>query len=171
MILFNKYLSLFATTAILLCIVSCKIYKFTDASINPNIKTIKINQFTNTAPIQVSTLSTTLEQKLVNKFVRESRLTFVKDNPDLEFSGNIVEYYIEPITISGTETTAQNRLSIAIKVDFINKIEPTKSFSQIFRDGENFDASRDITQVQDELIEIILDRTIQNIFNKAFVNW
>jgi hypothetical protein len=158
--------------SVIVCLCSaCKIYKFTDASINPNLKTIKINQFTNTSPIQTTTLANDFEQKLVNKFVRESRLTFVKDNPDLEFSGNIVEYYIEPIAISGTETTAQNRLSIAIKVDFVNNIEKDKSFSQVFRDGENFDASKDISQVNEELVNIIFDRTIQNVFNKAFVSW
>ncbi len=169
---------MYSTKKIFLCICSiawlcsaCKIYKFTDASINPNIRTIKINQFTNTSPIQTSTLSNDFEQKLVNKFVRETRLTFVKEDPDLEFSGNIVEYYIEPIAISGTETTAQNRLSIAIKVDFVNKLEQERSFSQIFRDGENFDASKDISEVNDAIVNIIFDRTVQNIFNKAFVNW
>jgi hypothetical protein len=149
----------------------CKIYKFTDASINPNIKTIKVNQFSNTAPIQVSTLSASIEDKLTSKFLRESRLNFVTQNPDIEFNGTIIEYYIEPISISGTEVTAQNRLSIAIKVDFTNKIEENKNFSQIFRDGENFNANQDIAQVQNQLIEVILDRIVQNIFNKAFVNW
>lgn len=167
---FSKKIGVVIIVVLLLC-TACKIYKFTDASINPNVKTIMINQFTNTSPIQTSNMANVFEQKLINKFIRESKLTFVKENPDLEFSGNIVEYYIEPIAISGTETTQQNRLSIAIKVDFINNVEKDKSFSQVFRDGENFDASKDISQVNDELLNIIFDRTVQNVFNKAFVSW
>lgn len=167
---FSKKIGVVIIVVLLLC-TACKIYKFTDASINPNVKTIMINQFTNTSPIQTSNMANVFEQKLINKFIRESKLTFVKENPDLEFSGNIVEYYIEPIAISGTETTQQNRLSIAIKVDFVNNVEKDKSFSQVFRDGENFDASKDISQVNDELLNIIFDRTVQNVFNKAFVSW
>jgi len=167
---FSKKIGVVIIVVLLLC-TACKIYKFTDASINPNVKTIMINQFTNTSPIQTSNMANVFEQKLISKFVRETKLTFVREKPDLEFSGNIVEYYIEPIAISGTETTQQNRLSIAIKVDFVNNVEKDKSFSQVFRDGENFDASKDISQVNDELLNIIFDRTVQNVFNKAFVSW
>ncbi|MBK9636228.1 MAG: hypothetical protein IPO64_17595 [Bacteroidetes bacterium] len=46
-----------------------------------------------------------------------------------------------------------------------------KGFSQTFTDGENYDATKDLNSIEDDLITTITDRIIQNIFNKAFVNW
>lgn len=150
---------------------SCKLYKFTDASVNPNLKTITVNTFPNVAPIQVPALSSLFTENLKDKFLRETSLKLATSGGDIEFNGSITTYSIDPIAISNVETVAQNRLTITIRVECINRLEPTKSFSQAFTDGENYDASQDIARIESELINTITERIIQNIFNKAFVNW
>ena len=149
----------------------CKIYKFTDASVNPNIKTLTINNFPNLAPIQVPSLSPELMDKLQSKFVRETNLSFVAGGGDIEIDGVITEYRIEPVAITQTETVAQNRLTIAVRIDFTNRVEKDKNFSTTFRELEVYQANLSGSDVDNQIAPIILDKLVQTIFNRAFVNW
>lgn len=150
---------------------SCKIYKFTDASVNPNIKSVTINTIPNMAAIQVPSIAPQLVEKLQNKFLRETNLRMMQENGDIEISGVIVDYYIDPVAITNTETVAQNRLTISVKIDFISKIEPEKNFSTTFKELEVYDANLSSNEVDDQIAPLILDKLVQTIFNKAFVNW
>ena len=137
---------------ILLCIAtsSCKIYRSTLQ--NPNA-----------APV--------FTDKLKEKFLRETRIALNNDNGDIEFSATIMEYSVDPVTVTGTENLAQNRLNISVQIDYINKKDAKKNFKQVFRDGENYDANRQLIDVESSLSTIIFDRLIQQIFNKTFGNW
>ena len=156
--------------SLLLC-QSCKIYRFTDASINPNIKTVSVQTFPNLAPIQVPSLSQIFTDKLKTKFLRESNLTVLSNGGDIDFNGSIINYNIDPAAVTQTETVAQNRLTISVKVEYTDRIDPNKSFSQVFSDNEVYAASEDISTVEDRLIELITDKLAQSIFNRAFANW
>lgn len=165
-----RYLSI--VILMLLVISSCKIYKFTGASIPPEVKTVSIGNFPNLAPIQAPALSNIFIDKLQDKIVGGTRLKLANANTgDVILSGSIKDYYVNPATISGQEETEQNRLTIVIQVDYVNVIVPEQSFSQSFSDGENFDATQNLTDVEDDLIDIISERIAESIFNKAFVNW
>ncbi len=151
--------------------VSCKIYRFTDASVDPNWKTFVIGQTLNISTLQNPNAAPNFTEKLKDKFSRETRLTLVRDNGDLEFIATITEYSIDPVSITNTETTAQNRLNISVKVDCVNHKDVQKSFTQTFRDGENYDANKQFSDVESALINTIFDRLVQQIFNRTFSNW
>ncbi|HPA36250.1 MAG TPA: LptE family protein [Chitinophagales bacterium] len=150
---------------------SCKIYRFTDASVDPNWKTFNIAQTINISTLQNPNAAPAFTELLKEKFLRETRLTLIRDSGDLDFAATITEYSIEPVAITNTETTAQNRLNISVKVECINKVEATKSFTQTFRDGENFDANRQFSDVENGLTNTIYERLVQQIFNRTFGNW
>lgn len=151
---------------------SCKLYKFTGASIPPEVQTVSIGNFPNLAPIQVGSLSNTFVDRLTDKIVGGTRLRLANGNSgDVSISGSIKDYYVNPTTISGTEQTEQNRLTIVIQVDYVSIVKPEDSFSQTFSDGENYDADLSLTDVEDGLIQTITERIAESIFNKAFVNW
>lgn len=160
---------------ILCCIVmatsSCKIYRFTDAAVDPNWKTFTMAQTINRATLQNPNAAPTLTEAIKNKFLRDTRLVLIRENADIEFSATILEYNIEPVAITGVETTAQNRLNISIKVDCENKKDKTKSFSQTFRDGENYNANAQFSSEETALVNTIYERLVQQIFNRTFGNW
>jgi hypothetical protein len=165
-----KFILTFAI--VFLAIPSCKLYKFTGASIPPEVQTVSIGNFPNLAPIQVGSLSNVFVDKLTEKIVGGTRLRLAGNNTgDISISGSIKDYYVNPTAISGTELTQQNRLTITVQVDYISVVKPSDSFSQTFSDGENYDASLSLIDVENELIAIITERLAESIFNKAFVNW
>lgn len=156
----------------ILILSSCKLYKFTGASIPTEVNTVSIGNFPNLAPIQVGTLSTTFVDNLRDKVIGGTRLKLANGNTgDVVISGSIKDYYVNPTTISGTEEVEQNRLTISIQVDYVSVVAPEQSFSQTFSDGENYDANQSLIDVEADLIDIITERIAESVFNKAFVNW
>lgn len=150
---------------------SCKIYRFTDASVDPNWKTFSVLQTINVATLQNPNAAPTFTEKIKERFLRDTRLSLIRDGGDLEFNPTIIEYNVDPVSITNVETTAQNRLNISVKIECINKKDNSKSFTQTFRDGENYDANKQLSDVENSLINTIFDRLVQQIFNKTFGNW
>ena len=162
------YILFIFSTALL---TGCKLYRFTDASVNPNIKTFRVRTFPNLAPIQNADLSLIFTDRLKQKFLRETNLSISQGNADIEFSGAIQRYDVSTAGVSNTEETSLNRLEISVKVDFINKIETERSFSRTFRQGENYNSESNLAEVEDMLIDAIVELLVQEIFNSAFSNW
>ncbi len=90
---------------------------------------------------------------------------------DVEFSGEITRYETRPTAITSDETAARNRLTIAVRVIYTNFIEPELDYDTSFSRYEDYDASLNLTDVEDELIELIVENLIEDIFNRAFVSW
>lgn len=144
-------------------------YSFTGAPITA--KTISIDYFANKASLVNSSLSQDLTDALRDKFVNQTKLELVNQNAELELSGQIINYYTTAMAIQGNETAALNRLSIVVRVKYTNTGNEDESFEQDFTGFEDYDASKNFASVEDELVSVILERLVQDIFNKALVNW
>lgn len=150
---------------------SCITYGFTGASIPASAKTISIDYIENNADFVNPTLSEILTQSLRDRFSSQSSLVLIPNGGDLQFSGEITNYKTSPQAIQGNDLAALTRLSVTIKIKFTNLIEPENDFETSFTAYEDYDSSMDLTNVQDGLIEVIKDILIDDIFNKAVVNW
>jgi len=157
---------------LLITATACTIgYSFTGAPITA--KTISIDFFPNRARLVNPSLSQLLTDGFRDKFVNHTSLDLVEGDADLHIEGEIIDYKTSPIAIQGNETAALNRLTISVKVRFTNN-EPGKeneSFDQTFTGFEDYDASRSFSSVEDQLVEIIVNRIVTDVFNKALVNW
>lgn len=150
---------------------ACKIYTFSGASISPDTKTIYVGYIENNAPLVVPTLSQSITEALKDRIVTQTGLSLVRTSADIEFEGTIVDYNIKPIAIQGNEFASQNRLTISVKINFINNKDETKNFVQVFTRYADYPGSTNLSQVEQELIRTINTQLIDDIFNKAFVNW
>lgn len=151
---------------------SCDVkYTFTGASISPEVKTVSVDYFQNLAPLVNPTLSNTLSEELRNKFISQTRLNVVPSYGDLSFSGEIKNYGVKPVAIQGNEIAAQNRLTIAVRVKFENKLDPTQNYDKTFSHYEDFSSSQQISQVEQELVSLIVEKLVEDIFNNAVANW
>lgn len=151
---------------------SCKVsYSFTGASIPPEAKTYSVQLFQNLASIVNPTLANYFTEELKNRFLTQTRLTPVPDFGDFAFSGQIVTYDVSPTAIQGDEIAAQNRLTIAVKVKFVNAIDPKQSFDKTFSQYAVFSSSQNFSQVEQALVQEIVEKLIDDIFNAAASNW
>jgi hypothetical protein len=149
----------------------CGIYSFSGASIPPEAKTISIKYFDNYAPIVQPTLSQSFTEALQNRFTSQTTLRLVAKNGDLHLEGIISGYSVSPIAIQGNETAALQRLTIMVKVKFVNKYDPKMDFETSFSRYADFESSQNLSSVEGELIRQINEQLTEDIFNKAAVNW
>lgn len=150
---------------------SCVTYSFTGASIPVSAKTISIAYIENNADFVNPTLSETLTTALRNRFTAQTSLTLIPSGGDLQFEGEITNYSTSPQAIQGDDYAALTRLTVSVRIKFVNLIEPDKNYETTFSAYEDFNSDLNLTSVQDGLIEVIKVMLIDDIFNKAVVNW
>ena len=75
------------------------------------------------------------------------------------------------MAIQGDETAALTRLTIRVEVTFVNTIDDSKSFKTTFSRYQDYPSTQNLEDVKEMLIERINDMLIQDIFDKAVVNW
>ena len=161
----------FVVFLILVLFSGCGVYSFTGASISPEIKTISIQHFPNNAPLIEATLSQSFTDALRDKFVSQTNLTLVTDGGDLSIEGEITGYNTMPVAIQGDEVAALNRLTITVNVTFVNNFDDTKDFESKFTHYVDYPSNQNLSSVKETLITQINEMIVEDIFNKAVVNW
>jgi len=154
-----------------LCLSACKIYSLSGASISPDTKTVSVAYIENNAALVNPTLSQTLTESLKDRIVSQTGLQLIRTTADLDFEGTIVDYSIKPLAIQGNEFAAQNRLTISVKIRFSNNKDESKNFEQVFTRYADYPGTQTLSTVEADLIKTINTQLIDDIFNKAFVNW
>lgn len=150
----------------------CKIsYSFTGASISPLAKTLSIQYFQNRASLVQPGLSQALTDALIDKCKSQTNLSIINGLGDMNFEGEITDYSTKPLTVGADATAAVNRFSISVKVKFTNAIDPDFSYDQTFTRYEDYDSTQDLNQVEASLSADIIEMIVEDIFNRAFVNW
>lgn len=146
-------------------------YSFTGASIPPDAKTISIQNFPNYASLVNPQLSQVLTDGLRNAFSSQTSLNLVDYDGDLDIKGEITNYTMQPTAITGNDQAAMNRLTITIKVVFVNTKDPNANFEQSFSRYKEFSAQMNFSAVENSLVEEIVNELIDDVFNRAVVNW
>ena len=173
----KKYIviQLFTTILLLLTTSGCKItYNMSCAIISPYVKTVFVDYFRNRSKVINPTLSQSFTEALKDKFVNETSLSINKDQGDLEFSGEITGYDVRPLSIQKSETgrdfASMNRLTITVKVVFVNNKNHDQDFNTTFSAYYDWDSSKAINQVENEAVLVINTQLIDDIFNKSLSN-
>ena len=151
---------------------SCGIYSFTGTSIDADVKTVTINYFEYLAPKMNPSLSNQLTEALQEKFIKLTKLELVDIDGDLEIVGAVTGYDMKASAITANEQAAQNRLTVNVKIDFINRLYPEESFeSKSFSAYQDFDASQSLDAVEATLCEDIVEQLCEDIFNATVAQW
>lgn len=161
-----------AAVAILFGTSSCGIYSFSGTSIQPDVRTITINYFEYKA-LQVNpTLSNDLTEALRQRFRQMTSLEQVDQEGDLEITGEITGYSVSASSVTAQEVAAQNRLTVTVRVSFMNRKYPEDDFEgSTFSGYADFDSSQSLDAVQSTLCEEIVDKLVEDIFNATVAQW
>jgi hypothetical protein len=158
--------------SLLLCLQACKGgYSFTGTSISPDVKSVSIAYINNMAPIVYPSLSNTLTEALKDKFTRNTRLDLIEEEGDLQFEGEVTNYDVTSMGVQANEVASTNRLTVTVKIRFINNLDEKQSYDKSFSAYEDFASEKTLDEVQDQLVSTIVDKLIEDIFNNAVANW
>jgi hypothetical protein len=137
-----------------------------------NAKTVTVNYFQNNASLSKPTYCATLTEALKDALTSQSPLVLAAHGGDLLVEGSVTGYAVSPIAItSGTDQAALNRLTITVSVKFTNNVDEKKNFESSFSRFSDYSSSSNLNTVEDALIKTINDQLVQDIFNKALINW
>ena len=146
-------------------------YSFTGASIPPEAKTISVATFPNYAATVNPQLSQKLTDDLIQMFSSQTTLDVTNDDGDLQLSGEITGYDTRASALSASDEVSMNRLTITVKVKFVNTKDPDADFEQSFSRYRDYAATQDVSSVESTLMGEIVTELCEDIFNKAVVNW
>jgi hypothetical protein len=116
-------------------------------------------------------LSRNLTEKLKDKIQSQTSLTLVNESGDILIDGEITGYAVQPAAIQGDNIAAKNRLTVTVHVKYTNSKDDEFDYDTSFSRFEDFDSNASLDAVENELIDKIADQLVEDIFNKAFVNW
>lgn len=159
-----------AVTAVI--VHSCGIYSFTGTSIQPEVKTVTINYFEYKALKVNPSLSNQMTEAMQDKFLKLTKLEQVEMDGDIEVIGAITGYDVKATAVTANESVAQNRLTVTVKVSFVNRKFPEDNFEdKSFSAYQDFDATQALESVESTLCEDIVDQLCEDIFNATVAQW
>lgn len=152
---------------------SCKVaYTFNGASIDyAKIRSISIADFNNVAELIHPPLAQEFSEKLRDKYAKQTRLQLLKNNGDMHLEGEIVGYQLTPMAIGQDSYSAETKLTITINVRFTNNKNAEDDFEKKYTAFQSFDSNRMLTDVQDELLAVMIEDIIDNIYNDTVAKW
>jgi predicted oxidoreductase len=170
----KKYFSfcLLFTVYCLLVFSSCKVnYTFSGASVSPDVKTVSIQYFRNNASLAPPTISQAFTEALKDIFTSQTNLGTVAQGGDLNFEGEIIGYATAPVAIQSNDQAALNRLTVTVSVKFTNLKDEKQNFTTTFSRYAEYSSTQSLSAVQNTLIDQVNQQLVQDIFNKAMINW
>jgi hypothetical protein len=140
-------------------------------------ETMSIQSFFNDANGGPPDLSQNFSDELRDYFQQNTNLTLIQNNGELTMEGSVIGYRLTPIAPTASndpnvgDAAALTRLTITVKVAFVNALDPEFDFDKNFSFYADFDSDLDLTTVEEALIQEIFDQIILDIFNASVANW
>lgn len=150
---------------------TCK-YSFKDiGSIPPDVKTFRVNYFTNKATYINPQLGPQLTERSKQKIISTTRLRQTNnDDAHYDISGYISDYYVTTSGITNGNA-GTNRLNVSFHLIFKNTLDPTKNIETDLSRTFDFPATQGLQQAEASLNSEIIKNITDEIFNKIFSNW
>lgn len=134
-------------------------------------KTIRVSEFPIRAALVYAPLQQTFENKLLDYVQRNTRLQVTEGASDLEMEGEITGYALTPQAVTEDAYASKTRLTITVRVKYIDNRKDTNNVDQTFSAYRDFDATELLIDVQDQLCEEICNDLVDLIFNATLGNW
>ena len=150
-------------------------YQFSGTSIDyTQVRSISIKDFPNMAPLVYGPLAQRFTDELKDKFVRQTKLQMLRENGTLDLEREITGYELTPQAVredANRALAALTRLTVTVRVRYTNRVNPDKDFEQSFSSYKEFENSRTIDQVQEQLCREIIDDLVNQIYNATVADW
>ena len=80
------------------------------------------------------------------------------------------KFIIYNSSLTNLKTTALNRLSITIKVDFISRKNETENWNQTFMRYEDYESTKTLSQVEGDVLPKLSEQIADDIYQKLTQN-
>ncbi len=164
-----RALPLLAALLLTACTIS---YRFNGASIDyETTKTIQIDNFPIRSTYVWAPMQGIFQNRLTDIYASQTKLRQVKKNGDMQLAGEITGFDQYNKGISSDGYSSQVQLKMTVNVRFVNNKKHTDDFERQFSATADYDASQQLTAVQEELVTQMVKDITDQIFNATVANW
>ncbi len=157
--------------ALVLTVSGCWLYSFSGTSIQPDVKTICIEPVENKAMKVNPSLANNLFEAMCDKYKKLTKLEQVSDGGDLYVLATIESYQVSAAAVTADEVAALNRLTVTVKVKFVNEKHQEDNFEKSFAAYEDYNSENSLDAVEGTLCDTIIEKIVEDIFNATVANW
>lgn len=133
--------------------------------------TVHVSDFPIRAALVYPPLQPMFETALLDYIDKNTRLQTTDGPSDLQLEGEITGYSLSPQAVTENAYASQTRLTITVRVKYIDNKEEGKDVDQTFSAYRDFPATEMLTDVQDQLCDEICKELVELIFNATLGNW
>jgi len=151
----------------------CKVsYKLNQASIDyTTTKTFSIETFANRAAYQWAPMAPMFNTSLSDRYNDQTKLRQVRRDGDLALSGEITSYDQTNKSISADGYSSMVQLKMTVKVKYVNRNKHEDDFERSFSASREYDSSQQLSAVQEELVQQMIDDIVDQVFNATVAKW
>ena len=156
--------------SILALCMGCGVYSPYGASTS-GAQSFSVSKFEAIHPLVSATSALSITEALVDRVQRQSVLKLLGKGGELQFSGKVVGWTVQPINVQGDETAGANRVTITVDVVYTNTLDDDLSFQRNFSRFVDVSSSSDLFSIEDQIVDEIGALISQDIFNSSLGNW
>jgi hypothetical protein len=155
----------------LLVLHGCRVnYSFTGGDVGA-ARTVSVELFATGSPLATPQSAQIFTETLRDLLLAQTPLKLAQQDGDVHYSGSITGYDVQPVSIQANETAALNRLTLTVRVDYVNTLEPAKNNSSSYTRFADYESGQDLVSVEERLVEQISEQLAQDIFDRTLGNW
>ena len=90
---------------------------------------------------------------------------------EVQIEGQILNYQVSPIAIENGDNASKNRLSLSVQFIINTTLPEEQAITLTSTRFEDFEATTNLSSVENELLENITEQIVQDLINKLMSNW
>ncbi len=151
---------------------SCTVgYSFTGADIPAEANSFSVKTFQLATPLASANYNIQLTESFKDLMLSQTRLDLIEKRGDIQYEGVVTRFEIGSAAVSADEFTSLNRLTIDVRIKYVNTFDRDKNFEKSFSRFADYESNQDFGAVQEDLIRQINDQITQDIFDASLGNW
>lgn len=163
--------SLSIAFALLLLLGACRVnYSFTGGDVG-DARTMSVELIEARAPLATPLSAQVLTESVRDLLLAQTPLKLKQEEGDVQYSGALIGYDVQPVNIQANETAALNRLTMTVRITYVNTLEPKKNKEFTVARFADYDSGQDLTAVEEQLARDIGKQLAQDIFDRTLGDW
>ena len=160
-----------AALLLLIALASCRVnYSFTGGDPG-NARTMSVDLFQTGAPLASPNVAQVCTETVRDLLLAQTPLKLARTEGDVQYTGTIVGYDVQPVSIQANESAALNRLTITLNVVYVHTLDPTKNTTFTVSRFADYNSTQDLVTVEEQLVRVISNQLAQDIFDRTLGNW
>lgn len=160
-----------AVLLLLIALASCRVnYSFTGGDPG-NARTLSVDLFQTGAPLASPNVAQVCTETVRDLLLAQTPLKLARTEGDVQYTGTIVGYNVQPVSIQANESAALNRLTITLNVVYVHTLDPTKNTTFTVSRFADYNSTQDLVTVEEQLVRTISNQLAQDIFDRTLGNW